>query len=268
MSIRIMTRAWDAPVSGHAEKLVLLKLADNANDEGHAWPSQATIASQCALSERTVRDCLTRLEMSGHIEKEKRDGAGNRLGYIVHPLADIPANAAGILAEGNRQTPPVKPANAAGCNRQTPPVTMPPHYVEPSSEPSGSLTAPSAAEEHKPEKPEKAKGTHAMFTELWVAAFAASFGERYIFSGGKDGAAVRRLLRETERDPQWLVELAGTAWSAHAATPRRFFHCGRAGTIAGFAAAYNDIVKELKGAQRLPGNSAAGKADEQSTSGF
>jgi hypothetical protein len=37
------------------EKLVLLALADCANDEGRCWPSASTLARKTGEGERTVR---------------------------------------------------------------------------------------------------------------------------------------------------------------------------------------------------------------------
>ena len=52
-----------------AQKIVLLKLADCANDAGaNAFPSVATMARECGLSERSVQNALRRLTSSGRID--------------------------------------------------------------------------------------------------------------------------------------------------------------------------------------------------------
>lgn len=56
MSIRIMTQVWAADLDSATQKIVLLALADNANDEGWCWPAIGTIAKKCSLSDRTVQD--------------------------------------------------------------------------------------------------------------------------------------------------------------------------------------------------------------------
>ncbi|MBK6707558.1 MAG: helix-turn-helix domain-containing protein [Sphingomonadales bacterium] len=47
MSIQIMTVVWELDLPD-SEKLALLALADNANDEGYCWPSMATLARSAA----------------------------------------------------------------------------------------------------------------------------------------------------------------------------------------------------------------------------
>jgi hypothetical protein len=66
MSLRIMTRVWDVQLP-HADKLLLLALADNANDEGLCWPSVATLARKAGMDERTVQRAIGRLVAAGHV---------------------------------------------------------------------------------------------------------------------------------------------------------------------------------------------------------
>lgn len=56
-----------------ADKLVLLALADHANDEGHAWPSVETLAKKSSTSRRTVLRILKELESSGWLTRQKRN---------------------------------------------------------------------------------------------------------------------------------------------------------------------------------------------------
>jgi hypothetical protein len=53
VSIKLMTAAWDIPLP-HADKLLLLALADQANDEGCCWPKVSTLATKCGLEDRTA----------------------------------------------------------------------------------------------------------------------------------------------------------------------------------------------------------------------
>ncbi len=54
MSIRLMTRVWGLALKPSV-KLILLKLCDNASDEGLAWPSIDRIARETGCSRRTVQ---------------------------------------------------------------------------------------------------------------------------------------------------------------------------------------------------------------------
>ncbi len=77
-----MTAVWDLQLPD-SEKLVLLALADNANDAGVCWPSVATIARKCSKGERTVQGAIKSLEASGHLSRIEKVGKG--VTYTIHP---------------------------------------------------------------------------------------------------------------------------------------------------------------------------------------
>ena len=54
MSMELMVKAMKAKVGNPLRKLVLIKLADNANDQGECWPSYQNIAEQCEITRRSV----------------------------------------------------------------------------------------------------------------------------------------------------------------------------------------------------------------------
>lgn len=57
------------------EKMVLLVIADHANDDGaEAWPSQATIAKKASVSIRTVQRSVNSLVEQGYLRMEKHRG--------------------------------------------------------------------------------------------------------------------------------------------------------------------------------------------------
>ena len=72
MSIRLMSMVFEAQSLTGTQKLVLLSLADHANDDGLSiYPSQATTARRTSLSEREVRRVLLELEDLTIIHKVK-----------------------------------------------------------------------------------------------------------------------------------------------------------------------------------------------------
>lgn len=71
MSIHMISQAWKTQVSSLAAKLVLLKLADNASDEGKAWPHIDTIAAETGLARSSVFRALDELEKSGLVERHR-----------------------------------------------------------------------------------------------------------------------------------------------------------------------------------------------------
>lgn len=80
---------------------------------------------------------------------------------------------------------------------------------------------------------------HSLFVELWTNAYHNFFQTRYAFNGGKDGAAVKRLLA-TGCEPNELVEIAVDAWRR----PKEF-NCKQAVSIAGFSSRFNEIRSEI-----------------------
>jgi len=60
-------------------KLVLLKLADRANDDGECWPGNASIAKACCIGERTLIRYIAKLEEVGLVRTNRRyDDKGKR----------------------------------------------------------------------------------------------------------------------------------------------------------------------------------------------
>jgi len=58
MSLRVMNRVWDHSGQSGSALLLLLALADQANDQGVCWPSVDTLARKTRLSERTVQELI------------------------------------------------------------------------------------------------------------------------------------------------------------------------------------------------------------------
>lgn len=55
MSISIMTRVWAESQHKGSELLLLLAIADNANNQGVAYPSRRTLAKKTRMSDRHVK---------------------------------------------------------------------------------------------------------------------------------------------------------------------------------------------------------------------
>lgn len=136
-----MTAVWaiDLPDS---QKIVLLALADCANDEGHCWPSMATLARKCSKGERTVQGVVKELVASGHLTREEVPGRGCK--YQVHPRSDCapqrphPRKDRTLPPQGLRDTPAAA-ADKPSKNHQEPsdhcasgdaPALKPEHIVE------------------------------------------------------------------------------------------------------------------------------------------
>ena len=66
-----MNWAWDQKLSP-TPKLILMALADAANDFGVCWPSVSTVALKCCVSIRTVRRVMQKLVDHGLLLSEPR----------------------------------------------------------------------------------------------------------------------------------------------------------------------------------------------------
>lgn len=70
MSLKCMNWIWQNPkivnVKG-SQLVLLLAIADNADDNGKAFPSITTLAKKCRLSRQSVIDHTSKLEKTGHL---------------------------------------------------------------------------------------------------------------------------------------------------------------------------------------------------------
>lgn len=73
MSVHASSAVWRLALEP-AAKLIMLALADMANDEGVCWPSVASLLTRTGLSESTVRRYLGELETAGLLKKHERPG--------------------------------------------------------------------------------------------------------------------------------------------------------------------------------------------------
>jgi hypothetical protein len=85
VSIRVMTAVWDHADASGGELVVLLAMADWADDEGRkCFPKQVTLAKKARMTDRGVRKCLASLVEKGYIERIGRLGGGP-VEWAVHP---------------------------------------------------------------------------------------------------------------------------------------------------------------------------------------
>lgn len=124
MSVRIMSLVWEMELPD-SEKIVLLALADCANDEGHCWPGMRSLTKKCCKSDRTVQLAIKMLCAKGHLTR--REVAGKGCNYTVHPIVKLADPRTGCAPEA---TTPPKPATS------TPEATSgkPSRTIKPSAE--------------------------------------------------------------------------------------------------------------------------------------
>ena len=139
MSILAMTWAWGLMELDQSQTLVLLALADAANDEGVCWPSQAEIGRKARLKDRAVRNQIRSLEAAGLLSVSRRATPQGRktnvyrlnIGCDFSLQSKQPARNAGWV-EGSESEPVDNPTFRCNqSNRHEMPVGYPTGTVMP-----------------------------------------------------------------------------------------------------------------------------------------
>lgn len=102
MSVRTMARVWDASKHSGTELLMLLAIADFADDDGNAYPAVPTLAAKCRMSSRNANFILSALRESGELEVRQNEGPRGTNRYCV---------VTGLKAAS---PPPLKPTSPQG----------------------------------------------------------------------------------------------------------------------------------------------------------
>lgn len=90
-----MNSAWTRTDLTAHQKIVLLALADRADEKGMCWPSIGWLVSRTSMSERGVQKTIRTLEELGLLERQNWSGRSNRFvlnlpPHPVHPTEDDP----------------------------------------------------------------------------------------------------------------------------------------------------------------------------------
>ncbi|MDK1180153.1 helix-turn-helix domain-containing protein [Cronobacter sakazakii] len=124
MSMELMVQAMKVKVGNPLRKLVLLKLADNASDQGECWPSYQHIADQCEISRRSVMNHINALCLSGLMIKETRTGPKGNTSNLYRLTLDGAKNTQEVVQqihqEGEGDSPGSGAANSPGGATDSP----------------------------------------------------------------------------------------------------------------------------------------------------
>jgi len=92
MSVKIMAAVFDREDLDASERLVMLCLADHADDDGVCYPSVARLCKRSSLSERTVQGTIKKLIARGFLSVEYGGGRSgtNRFTVRANPAASAP----------------------------------------------------------------------------------------------------------------------------------------------------------------------------------
>lgn len=144
MSVAVMTTCWKHSRARGTDLLVLLALADIANDDGECWPSIPHLAKKCRIDTRTTQRRIRSLEELGEVivvvgggRASKSGGpASNRYRITVY----IPDDGTGDGGNLPPRQSAIPGTDATGGVAHAPPLGVAPvppeSSVEPSKEPS------------------------------------------------------------------------------------------------------------------------------------
>ncbi len=187
MSIAIMAQVWPLKIPT-TDKMVLLALADAANDEGHTWIAvksrtafnraglpKLNLLLKTSLSERAIQMALRRLENAKHISRKEKLGVG--VDYWVHPVtstlvetparnapphdmrpashSSTPAAAAGPPRTRCAQTIKIPKQSSAGAREARSRQARPP--AGPSDGPAAATLRPSSTAEKRADEGDREK---------------------------------------------------------------------------------------------------------------
>ena len=85
MSSKVMSWVWEQDLPP-LDKIVLMAIADHADDDGYAWPGMKRIAEKCSMEKRTVQRHVEKLQEQQLLKVESRqrhDGSSSSNGYTV-----------------------------------------------------------------------------------------------------------------------------------------------------------------------------------------
>jgi hypothetical protein len=101
VSVGISSAVWERSRASGSTLLVLLALADRADDDGCCWPGEEELATRARVGVRQVRRCLRELEDMGELTTVVQRGRSRSNRYrIVMPTAE------NRTSEAQNRTPP------------------------------------------------------------------------------------------------------------------------------------------------------------------
>jgi hypothetical protein len=199
MSIRAIQAVWDRTTTGGSTRLLLLALADFADEDGLSWPSVQTLAHRTGRSERQVQRLIGYAIAAGELEAD-RDGGRGSSRYRLRPGGQP------VTERGVTQMSPQgrRPRHPRGDTGDTPGVT--PTTPEPSREPT----------EEPASDPARARELELQDAEERLRALAEPAGPTAaeLAAGGAADPVVRyhelTARFPSERIREWLNDVAST----------------------------------------------------------
>lgn len=89
MSVRKMAEVWEFSQHSGTHLLLLLAIADFADDNGRAYPSVASLARKCRMKPRNAQTLLASLRESGELVIRNGEGPKGTNLYRIQPLQKL-----------------------------------------------------------------------------------------------------------------------------------------------------------------------------------
>lgn len=121
-----MTHIWEHSPHSGSDLLMLLAIADHANDQGKAWPSMPTLAKKCRVTKRNAIYIIRRLEKAGSLSIERGGGRGHASVYVVNGAVDCTLSPQTVqpIAPFMERVQPIAPFNGETVQPASPLPSM------------------------------------------------------------------------------------------------------------------------------------------------
>lgn len=203
MGVKASARVWEHSRHSGSHLLMLLAIADFADDNGNAYPSVSTLATKCRMKERNARYVLKDLQDSHELEVREGEGPRGTNRYQIvfanlglHHSAGVQAGAGLHHSAHGAALECTKPLHRSAAEPSL-------NHQEPSCAPL------SASKPTRPACPQVA--IRDLYAEVLPDLPAI---KRW---GNTRQAACRARWNETAQDKGWSTAAEGLAWF------RRFF---------------------------------------------
>jgi hypothetical protein len=170
MSVAATNYVWTQSPAEGADRLVLLALADFADESGNCFGSWGKLEEKTRLARRTVADCLRRLQKSGQlvlVERGSRKVAGSGLQASIWTIPGVAEMGAGNAPKSERwvQEMHLSGANAAPkwCNPCTPTIDNNKKRNISADAPAPATSSPSLPSSSEKEAPKPKRATAPKF---------------------------------------------------------------------------------------------------------
>jgi DNA-binding MarR family transcriptional regulator len=171
MSISVSAWAWEQMCGSPAQKLVLIKLADSANDDGVCWPSLRTLERDLGMSKSAVdRNVKKLVEASLLTVEVRKHSDGRRRSNLYRLTPRTLSRLSGTTSE--EVVPPERDNPRAGA-----PIEGKPKTLEERATPSRTIPSIDEVYNYWREQRNKARSTYDKISDARRKKLATRLGE-------------------------------------------------------------------------------------------